>query len=319
MREYKLKYLNSNTYREARFYAKKIMFHTKRMTTIDSNEKLDDINRALNKKLNQSNESHCQLSILRKNWTSEFNNEHQLNNESFNWFKKDMVSSLFVLSIINSEDTLDKIIQNHLSHIIKDKKVVANYKKTRQSLNEKYDKLTIISSQKDINRSLINCFHNCEENIENQREFMKLLQSIYSYSILLEQNKRLREWLNKNDQIQILWVLEYLNDKIELGYVSVWNTTNTNDHYLSIIWFFCINFLVNPDGSELIIRKMKSAWSQKKFRDKNSDYKPYSISMNKETKKQLTWLVKQEEKNIQQVIQKIINDAYTRKKNKIYD
>ncbi|EHK2889820.1 hypothetical protein MW364_003835 [Vibrio parahaemolyticus] len=64
---------------------------------------------------------------------------------------------------------------------------------------------------------------------------------------------------------------------------------------------------------------MKSAWSQKKFRDKNSDYKPYSISMNKETKKQLTWLVKQEEKNIQQVIQKIINEAYTRKKNKIYD
>lgn len=179
MREYKLKYLNSNTYREARFYAKKIMLHTKRMTTIDSNEKLADINRELNKKLNQSNESNCQLSILRKNWTSEFNNEYQLNNELFNWLKKDMVSSLFVLSIINSEDTLEKIIQNHLSNIIKNKKIVANYKKTRQSLSEKYDKLTIISSQKDINRSLINCFHNCEENIENQREFMKLMQSIY--------------------------------------------------------------------------------------------------------------------------------------------
>ncbi|TBT08384.1 hypothetical protein D5E87_02775 [Vibrio parahaemolyticus] len=34
-------------------------------------------------------------------------------------------------------------------------------------------------------------FFYCEESISNQREFIKLLQSLYSHAILIDQNKKI--------------------------------------------------------------------------------------------------------------------------------
>lgn len=40
-------------------------------------------------------------------------------------------------------------------------------------------------------------FFYCEESVSNQREFIKLLQSLYSHAILIDQNKKFITWLNK--------------------------------------------------------------------------------------------------------------------------
>ncbi|MBE4088008.1 hypothetical protein HJ107_14315, partial [Vibrio parahaemolyticus] len=109
------------------------------------------------------------------------------------------------------------------------------------------------------------------------------------------------------------WTLDYLGEKITLNGEFLWDTTNTHDHYLSIVLFFNIKFLIDPHESELILRKMKAAWSQKKFRDKSEGSKPYSVSMSKKTKERLTWLVEEDNSNIQQVVKNLIDDAYLKR------
>ena len=48
----------------------------------------------------------------------------------------------------------------------------------------------------------------------------------------------------------------------------------------------------------------------KKFREKKSGKKPYSVSMTDRTKDRLTWLVTQEDSNISQVIKDLIDIRY---------
>ncbi|EHH2481653.1 hypothetical protein ACCH75_003167 [Vibrio parahaemolyticus] len=310
-----MRLLNPNTRREAKFYAKRIIKYINVMVGYNSNDKLSVIRNRLNSKLRSSNLDIDTLSKLVNNWEDDFKNNYQLQKDELDWIKKDKSASLFVFSIISSQNTLKEINDNKLTPILNENKITSKYAKTRELLEDNLDMLTIISSHEDRCRSIFDCFFNCEESISSQREFIKLLQSLYSHTILIDQNKKLIKWLNKNNQIQILWTLDYLGEKITLNEEFLWNTTNTHDHYLSIVLFFNINFLIDPNESELILRKMKAAWSQKKFRDKSEGSKPYSVSMSKKTKERLTWLVEEDNSNIQQVIKNLIDDAYLNKKN----
>ncbi|MGL1290493.1 hypothetical protein ACSTJS_09980 [Vibrio parahaemolyticus] len=310
-----MRLLNPNTRREAKFYAKRIIKSINVMVGYNSNDELSVIRNRLNSKLRSSNLDIDTLSKLVNNWEEDFKNNYQLKKDELDCIKKDKSASLFAFNIISSQNILNEIIKNKLTPILSNKKITLKYANTRKSLGDILEIPIIISSHEERCRSIFDCFFYCEESISNQREFIKLLQSLYSHAILIDQNKKFITWLNKKNQIQILWTLDYLGEKITLNGEFLWDTTNTHDHYLSIVLFFNIKFLIDPNESELILRKMKAAWSQKKFRDKSEGSKPYSVSMSKKTKERLTWLVEEDNSNIQQVIKNLIDDAYLNRKN----
>ncbi len=310
-----MRLLNPNTRREAKFYAKRIIKSINVMVGYNSNDELSVIRNRLNSKLRSSNLDIDTLSKLVNDWEEDFKNNYQLKKDELDWIKKDKSASLFAFNIISSQNILNEIIKNKLTPILSNKKITLKYANTRKSLGDILEIPIIISSHEERCRSIFDRFFYCEESISNQREFIKLLQSLYSHAILIDQNKKFITWLNKKNQIQILWTLDYLGEKITLNGEFLWDTTNTHDHYLSIVLFFNIKFLIDPNESELILRKMKAAWSQKKFRDKSEGSKPYSVSMSKKTKERLTWLVEEDNSNIQQVIKNLIDDAYLNRKN----
>ncbi|EKN5094280.1 hypothetical protein ACSOQX_003071 [Yersinia enterocolitica] len=65
---------------------------------------------------------------------------------------------------------------------------------------------------------------------------------------------------------------------------------------------------------ELFILKMKKAWGQKKFRDSVKEKKVLNTYINKESKKQLDFLAKKNDRKINEEIEAIIHDAYMRMK-----
>ncbi|EPX6966274.1 hypothetical protein ACW0W9_000794 [Vibrio parahaemolyticus] len=200
-----MRFLNPNTRREAKFYAKRIIKSINVMVGYNSNDELSVIRNRLNSKLRSSNLDIDTLSKLVNNWEEDFKNNYQL--------KKDKSASLFAFNIISSQNILNEIIKNKLTPILSNKKITLKYANTRKSLGDILEIPIIISSHEERCRSIFDCFFYCEESVSNQREFIKLLQSLYSHAILIDQNKKFITWLNKKNQIQILWTLDYLGEK----------------------------------------------------------------------------------------------------------
>lgn len=68
---------------------------------------------------------------------------------------------------------------------------------------------------------------------------------------------------------------------------------------------------------ELIIQKIKRAWSQKKYKEKDNAKKPYSISMTPDTKKKLDKIADFVDGKICDAISRIIDEEFERQKDKI--
>ncbi|WP_265558011.1 hypothetical protein, partial [Vibrio parahaemolyticus] len=101
-----MRLLNPNTRREAKFYARRIIDHTNTMVRCNSNDELNVIRKKLNSKLISSNLDMETLSKLVNDWEKDFKNNHQLQTDELDWIKKDKSASLFVFSIISSQNTL---------------------------------------------------------------------------------------------------------------------------------------------------------------------------------------------------------------------
>ncbi|MGL6574766.1 hypothetical protein ACSZOD_16835 [Aeromonas hydrophila] len=88
-------------------------------------------------------------------------------------------------------------------------------------------------------------------------------------------------WTNKNNQ---QWAWHYLfKDNAPIWFIN----NNQPDNYLNgvVATFDLLND--DPDKRELLISKMKSAWSQKAYRDKNNGKKAVSIVLSEDIIKKL--------------------------------
>lgn len=91
-------------------------------------------------------------------------------------------------------------------------------------------------------------------------------------------------WANKNNQ---QWAWNYLfKDSHPIWFIN----NNQPDNYLNgiITTFDLLND--DPDKKELLISKMKSAWSQKVYRDKNNGKKAVSIVLSEDIIKKLDFI-----------------------------
>jgi len=115
-------------------------------------------------------------------------------------------------------------------------------------------------------------------------------------------NSALR-WLSRLNPEQLLWVDEYLRARItHLG--------ERRGHRDDLI--ICITYLLDqPEGRE-IVRKMRNAAAQKRFRERNGANRAYNIPIRNEVKAQLNRLAKKSGSSISATLEDLITGAHSR-------
>ncbi|WP_323968036.1 hypothetical protein [Aeromonas veronii] len=111
-------------------------------------------------------------------------------------------------------------------------------------------------------------------------------------------------WANKNNQ---QWAWSYLfKDSNPIWFIN----DNQPDNYLNgiITTFDLLND--DPDKRELIISKMKSAWSQKAYRDKNNGKKAVSIVLSEDIIKKLDFVCENTDRRKNEVVTRLIREEY---------
>ena len=112
-------------------------------------------------------------------------------------------------------------------------------------------------------------------------------------------NSNYDKWLNDNEERQLKWTANYLVEKKLI--VNVSNLENSKVELKAIV-LSSLDLIDYPSrievgnrnysykisaNKEIIIDKMKRAWSQQKFRDAGKTKKPYHLPLTKNTKARL--------------------------------
>lgn len=111
-------------------------------------------------------------------------------------------------------------------------------------------------------------------------------------------------WANKNNQ---QWAWNYLFKDSH----PIWFINNSQpDNYLNgiITTFDLLND--DPDKRELLISKMKSAWSQKAYRDKNNGKKAVSIVLSEDIIQKLDFVCENTDRRKNEVVTRLIREEY---------
>lgn len=109
------------------------------------------------------------------------------------------------------------------------------------------------------------------------------------------------------------WLQKYLNEKNASKQLSTPNYSNTWEmsSYDLDYWLFEFtkSYDVNTSDSELFFRDMKSAWSQKKYRDSNNGKKACSFQLDERDINLLDKLCRLHRRNKNEMIEILIEDA----------
>ncbi len=111
-------------------------------------------------------------------------------------------------------------------------------------------------------------------------------------------------WTNKNNQ---QWAWHYLfKDNPPIWFIN----NNQPDNYLNgvVATFDLLND--DPDKRELLISKMKSAWSQKAYRDKNNGKKAVSIVLSENIIKKLDFICENTDRRKNEIVTRLIREEY---------
>ena len=111
-------------------------------------------------------------------------------------------------------------------------------------------------------------------------------------------------WANKNNQ---QWAWNYLfKDSHPIWFIN----NNQPDNYLNgiVTTFDLLND--DPDKRELLISKMKSAWSQKAYRDKNNGKKAVSIVLSEDIIKKLDFICENTDRRKNEIVTRLIREEY---------
>ncbi|MCQ3000713.1 hypothetical protein NLO98_13215 [Pseudomonas syringae] len=109
-------------------------------------------------------------------------------------------------------------------------------------------------------------------------------------------------WLNLLDQEQPRWAIDYLIAKgVIASKIRLCSPRDT-----LIEWSESIR---NTPFNELLIKKMKAAWRQKRYRDGLVKKKSYSFILDMKVKDQLDGLARRHKKTISETLEDLINQA----------
>lgn len=151
-------------------------------------------------------------------------------------------------------------------------------------------------------------FHYSEASPDQQQTLIDRLKSEWQKVLL---DKSIIDWLEEDNTQQWKWAWKYLENITQRPLIKAWEPASDSDIRAAIIATF--DLADNPDRKALLVDKMKKAWSQKKFREKTSGKKPYSISMTQKTKQKLDTLAKEKGLKINDTIEELIKMEYAKR------
>ena len=127
------------------------------------------------------------------------------------------------------------------------------------------------------------------------------------YDIPIEPANSFREWLQVDNRIQHKWVTSHLFRKGEIV-----KRNHASDFKNLLDWSYTLR---RSAKNELLIRKMKEAWRQKSYRDRQQELsrKPCSILLSLETKGLLDELAVMQGTSISQTIEGLIKREAARR------
>lgn len=133
---------------------------------------------------------------------------------------------------------------------------------------------------------------------------VELLNRIKSKWTLASQKNDVSNWVNDSNKH---WAWSYLCQDVP----PVWyiNSNSQDDLLLGVITLFD---LLNdyPDKRELTLSKMRSAWSQKSYRDKNNGKKSVNIVLSEETIKKLGIICENTDRRKNEVVTRLIKEEF---------
>ncbi|HDY7455627.1 TPA: hypothetical protein RQJ58_003388 [Vibrio vulnificus] len=159
-------------------------------------------------------------------------------------------------------------------------------------------------------RYVMDTLHHSNVDLGGQRYLVNLIHDLWAQcSNQASENQKFIDWLDHKSEEQITTCIKYLKRNLD-EFNLPWQPVMTIEKYQALVSYFDYHLLMKPAETMLVIQKMKASWNQTKFRNKNKGKRPYSVSMTDRTKERLTWLVKQDDSNISDVIKRLIDERY---------
>lgn len=158
--------------------------------------------------------------------------------------------------------------------------------------------------------------------LTNKVDYLNLAKSRYTERRTDRKNVN---WIDKNNEDQIYWAIDYLKSNNLLLNVNGFLAYTNDDLHdlicasLDIIDTY-IELPINQQYSlsaykQLIISKMRKAWSQKKFRDKKDIEAAQDLLLTRKAKKQLSELSSAYGTSSVEILTDLIDTAYQNAKN----
>lgn len=166
----------------------------------------------------------------------------------------------------------------------------------------------------DRSTDVVNAFYDGEANYDQQQGIIDFLKSQW---LKVYQDKSIIHWLEEDNTEQWIWAWSYLQNITDRPLINAWDPINDMDKKAAFI--ATLDLSDNPDRKALIIDKMKKAWSQKKFREKTSGKRPYSISMTLKVKQKLDALAEEKGLKINETIAELIEKEYAQQQDYVKD
>lgn len=145
--------------------------------------------------------------------------------------------------------------------------------------------------------------------LKNKTKYLLDLLSQYE---IIKNNKKNYKWIDKNNPEQIQWTLNYLKDtlnlKLQINPIDYANIIERKCSHYEIIFLYLSELPIT--NKELMILKLKKAWSQQKFRMSGKAKKAYHLPLTKLTNKKLKALSEVMNKTESQILEMLIEEKY---------
>ena len=132
----------------------------------------------------------------------------------------------------------------------------------------------------------------------------KIINELERKWITYSEKKDVDKWINKENQAWA-WNYIYANSN------PVWFYDNGQFNNLQdgiVTTFDLLNEI--PDSRQLLLKNMKSAWSQKAYRDKNNGKKAVSIVLSEDIIKKLDFICENTDRRKNEVVTRLIREEY---------
>lgn len=160
----------------------------------------------------------------------------------------------------------------------------------------------------DRQSDILTAFYDGEADAQQQQDILDHLKSKWQD---IRTNEGITHWFEENNPSQWAWAWSYLQNITQRPLEPAWIPSKDSEKKAAVI--ATIDLSDNVDRKALIIDKMKKAWSQKKFREKSSGKKPYSISMTLNTKQKLNALAEEKGMKINDMVEYLVKNEYQKR------